>query len=209
METIWYKDRAGAFRDDRLGRFIPMPNTPFTNQLNALFRLSVYYAIAVIVTRRTVLVLYVPLVTAAITYLLHVHETSKSLAVERALEGMNVVQDRRNGEHCTRPTRANPFMNVLMSDYAGFPERPRACDISNDAVGERVTDIYNDNSYRDSDDVYERNTGLRQFYTTASSTIPNDQETFAKWLYGIENKTCKEGNGEICSIHTFKYVPDT
>ena len=38
----------------------------------------------------------------------------------------------------------------------------------------------------------------RQFYTNPSTTIPNDQEAFAKWLYYNPEKTCKEGNGLEC-----------
>ena len=30
-----------------------------------------------------------------------------------------------------------------------------------------------------------------------NTTIPNDQESFAKWCYEVP-KTCKEGNGNQC-----------
>ena len=34
-----------------------------------------------------------------------------------------------------------------------------------------------------------------------NTTIPNDQIEFAKRLYGIEGKTCKEGNGKKCKYY--------
>ena len=37
----------------------------------------------------------------------------------------------------------------------------------------------------------------RNFYTTPSTTIPNDRESFQKWLYNTP-QTCKE-NQEFCN----------
>ena len=39
---------------------------------------------------------------------------------------------------------------------------------------------------------FGRNISSRQFYTNPSTTIPNDQESFAKWCYG-DMPSCKDG----------------
>ena len=54
-------------------------------------------------------------------------------------------------------------------------------------------DIVEDNAEMPSDvnDVFGKMNSQRQFYTMPSTTIPNAQDDFAKWLY-LNPKTCKE-----------------
>ena len=77
-------------------------------------------------------------------------------------------------------------MNVLISDYD--KERLPACDP--EEKKDEMLDFYNENLYRNVEDLFERKNSERQFYTLPTTTIPNDQTAFAKWLYGTP-KTCK------------------
>ena len=61
------------------------------------------------------------------------------------------------------------------------------------------------NVYRDVDDVFDRRSSSRQFFTTPNTTIPNDQSGFAKWLYE-RGPTCKDGDGDVCSTNQFSSV---
>jgi hypothetical protein len=56
------------------------------------------------------------------------------------------------------------------------------------------------NTFRDVDDIYNKKSYIRQFYTVPSKTIPNDRETLIQWLYNSNNnkKSCKEGNMYRC-----------
>jgi len=36
------------------------------------------------------------------------------------------------------------------------------------------------------------------FITQPVTTIPNDQDSYQKWLYKIPGKSCKEGGAENC-----------
>lgn len=98
---------------------------------------------------------------------------------------------------CTVPTKQNPFMNVLINEYEENPLRKKACFI-NKQVGEYVDKYFNEDLYRSVDDIYQKNASERQYYTMPSTEIPNEQDKFAKWLYGIDGKTCKEGNALKC-----------
>jgi len=206
LELIWYRDVSGFLQDDRLSKFIPMPSTTLAEQLNALLRLALYYSAFVFVARGSFAVLYIPLVTAAATYLVYQADEANDNKMVEALGALDVVRDRRTRKPCTRPTLDNPFMNVLVGDYGRFPQRPAACDISREAVAARAEQLHAHNLYKDSDDIFDRNASSRQFYTTASTTIPNDQEGFAKWLYETP-PTCKEGNGAVCAGRLHKHVP--
>ena len=56
---------------------------------------------------------------------------------------------------------------------------------------------FNNDLYRDANDIFGKNNSQRQFYTVPGGSIPNDQEAFTKWLYQTP-PTCKEGNKVQC-----------
>ena len=70
-------------------------------------------------------------------------------------------------------------------------DRPPACDVSDPEVKLLIDNNFDNNLYKDIDDIFGKMNSQRQFYTMPSTTIPNDQESFAKWLY-LSPKTCKE-----------------
>ena len=107
--------------------------------------------------------------------------------------------DVRDGRLCAKPTAANPFMNVLLTDA---PVRPGACSVGAPGVQARQNDLLlagapSDPSFVDPFDMNGR-AAARQFYTTASTTVPNDQAAFLKFVYGDMANGCKAGNGERC-----------
>jgi hypothetical protein len=98
----------------------------------------------------------------------------------------------------TRPTAANPFMNVLLDEIKYNPTRPSA-----DSVTDPTNQVILDDFFRvqwnsDPTDVFGKTQGQRQFYTMPSTSIPNDQGSFQNWLYLIPGKTCKEGGRDAC-----------
>ncbi|MEW5315088.1 MAG: hypothetical protein WDW38_006540 [Sanguina aurantia] len=194
-ERIWFQDPRGFFRDDRLAHFLPTRNTTLAVQLNALLRMAIYLAVILLLFRRYSMAVYVPLGVAVLTYGMYVTNDTglrdQDAARAARKEGMT-----REGEVCTVPTHSNPYMNVMLSDYDN-PTRPPACDLSAQAVGDRAESLFEDNLYRDVDDVFQRRTSSHSFYTMPNTQIPNDQGGFAEWCYG-RGPTCKEGNGSQC-----------
>lgn len=207
-ETIWFKDPIGFLQNERLSKFIPESHSPLSDQLNAIMRFALYYGAFIFVFRRSYAAVYVPLVIAVITYLVYTTEDGALRERESMRTQRNEGVDDITGESCTMPNRSNPFMNVLLSDYESNPTRPRACDISRPKNAQAAEAMFEHNLYRDADDVFNRNASSRNFYTTASTTIPNDQAGFANWLYGMP-KTCKEGDGDVCAVHVHKFLPGT
>ena len=64
---------------------------------------------------------------------------------------------------------------------------------------------FDNNLYRDVSDIYNRNASDRNYYTMPSSTIPNDQNSFAQFLYS-QDKTCKEGNPNKCYTNLHRSI---
>jgi hypothetical protein len=99
-----------------------------------------------------------------------------------------------NIKTCSKPNANNPFMNPLVFDSR---TRDMSCDSVKPEIQNQIETEYNKYCIKDISDIYNHNSGRRQFYTVASTTYPNNQGAFANWLYKTP-PTCKEGNGAQC-----------
>ncbi|GAX84787.1 hypothetical protein CEUSTIGMA_g12208.t1, partial [Chlamydomonas eustigma] len=211
-EVIWYRDPTGFMSGDRASRILPEPHTGMDAQLNAIFRFSIYAAILISVYRRSLTPGIAILATVGLgTAAVHESRAQRDKAQRESMDLIGVVEDPVRGGFCVKPTRDNPYMNVLISDIGDFPERPGACDITRKQVRDTADDLAGEDLYVDSDEVYEGKTMLtRQFTTNPYTTIPNDQNSFAKWLYLPAPRgrgTCREGDGDACAGRIFHYYP--
>jgi hypothetical protein len=102
----------------------------------------------------------------------------------------------------TPPTSRNPFMNILLDEIKYNPNRPSAAPVNDPSVEQVMDDYFRIQWHSDPTDVYGKKQGQRQFITQPSTTIPNDQGSFADWLYKIPGKTCKEGGRQACLVQT-------
>lgn len=187
-DQIWYRDLSVLF-GDRLIEFWPTSDQTFAERINAVVRFILYgtiltYAIA----RNPRYVLYG---VATILIISFIYENKTQTEAFREGEGVGAASK----EACVRPTKNNPFGNVLLSDYADRPDRPAACAVED--VQEEMRDAFNHKLYRNLTDVYEKENSQRQFYTMPSTTIPNDVKSFADFAYGIRTN-CKT-NPEQCT----------
>jgi len=98
----------------------------------------------------------------------------------------------------TPPAAKNLFMNVLLDEYKYNPDRPPAAPVSDPIVKQAMDDYFRVQWFSDPTDVFGKNQSQRQFITQPSTSVPNDQGSFADWLYKIPGKTCKEG-GQYCT----------
>ena len=98
---------------------------------------------------------------------------------------------------CYRPNKDNPLMNVLVSDIGYNPERKKACDIKH--VKNDIQKYINRSRYTNAFDILADDSRERQFYTTAITTVPNNQHDYANWLYKDKQDTCKT-NPRFCDV---------
>jgi len=89
---------------------------------------------------------------------------------------------------CSAPTVDNPFMNACVNDF-NSENVPVACNADDDVINHDMEIKFNEDLYRDIEDVFDKKNSQRQFYTIANN-IPNDQEAFARWCYKFP-ATCK------------------
>lgn len=196
MEKIWYQDIQGFMTEKTFIQFFPRKDMSLAEQLNSILRFSIYFSVILFILNRDTNIFLVVLVVALFTFFIYNVDEKNRLDDEKVMEHMNTKQDRATGHICQRPTKDNPFMNVLISDIKDNPTRPKACRYTGKVVSD-INKRFGTNLYRDVDDIFQKNASDRQFYTTPITTIPNDVDSYAKWLYKT-GTTCKEGNGDRC-----------
>ena len=182
-DTFWLDDPRAFFTDTQhMVKIIPDQSMTLVEQLNTVFRFALYFSIVVIFVRQNITALFFAFFIAFFTIVIRYYDTQKNVSRKKVLEHMNVKDDPYSG-HCIKPTPDNPFMNVKLSDYKQFPNRPPACDITKPSVKKKVHDAFYKGKPQDIEDIYDKRMNDRQFYTMPSTQIPNDQKQFAEWLY--------------------------
>jgi hypothetical protein len=89
-------------------------------------------------------------------------------------------------------------MNVLLPELNGNPNRKKALESytpsTNKEILESVKKMLPDpRLYKGTNNEMDLEYSMRNFYTTANTTIPNDQEGFGEFCYG-NMPSAKEGS---------------
>ena len=193
-DPIWIHDPMILIR--RYTEFFPIKSHTREERINALVRMSLYISIVLSIyfsNTKYFLVFIFFIFLSLLTY------SPKSCNIENE----SFVNNPTGLTGCTLPTTDNPFMNATMKDYLNVDDnvdiinRPPACDTSNPDIKKQIDQQFNNNLYIDVSDLFGKLNSQRNFYTTPSTTIPNDRESFQKWLYNTP-QTCKE-NQEFCN----------
>tara|TARA_B100002052_G_C15501884_1_gene427586 strand:- start:95 stop:601 length:507 start_codon:yes stop_codon:yes gene_type:complete len=149
---------------------------------------------------------YIPFVVAIITYVLS-RRYKETFVIKTQTDLMNnqspedLINDLKGS--CKTPTKNNPFMNPEIYDYnTKNVEEPACTSYNNKGVQNYADKLFSSSLVRDVNDLFGKGNSQRQFYTVPGNSIPNDQDTFSKWLYATP-KTCKEGNGLQCAANMY------
>jgi hypothetical protein len=107
----------------------------------------------------------------------------------------------------TDPTAANPFMNVLMTEFTDNPDRAPASNVEAAQVRSELDSYFETMFVSDPGDTFQRTQSQRQWVTMPSTTIPNDRDSYQNWLYRTAGRTCKEGDLSQCNFVTDARIP--
>lgn len=102
---------------------------------------------------------------------------------------------------CIKPTKDNPLMNLNIFDNRNKLNY-KPCDLDNKNVKNKVSTILNNSINYDDNNIYGKNYLDYIFYNVPNSNLPNDQESFANWLYK-DYITCKDDGGHECYKNLF------
>ena len=142
-----------------------------TQQLNALFRLALYYSVIMVLLTRRPMHLTVLLTTSALTALVF------------ELSGRKEAFFVGAKPKCALPSKDNPFMNLLI----GTNRDAAACDPLSAGVKARIALA---DRTPPTDGPFEHGRTDRAFYTMPNTEVPNRRDELAQWLYsGQKDRT--------------------
>ena len=206
-DSIWIKDLKIIL--DKPTEFFPTKIQTTEEKLNSIVRFSLYASIALSLYYSDVKYITVFFFVLFLTYIIYSNypkvESLEGTATARAPMAPTVnslIGTTSVASNCTRPTKDNPFMNATMKDFMNFDkdgniiDRAPACDPTEPEIKSQVNAAFNNNLYKDVSDVFGKMNSQRNYFTMPWTTIPNDQEKFANWLYKNPD-TCKE-NQDAC-----------
>jgi hypothetical protein len=210
-KTVFWADNIEVLWKDMFD-IIPRKDGLLIDRLNSIVRLSIFVGIILSIFTHTPSFLIIIPTTLLATYVYKreyidktvekftdfedpmEHRVSTSVGGSSVRPNATVVD--YNGLFY-EPTGDNPYMNILVNEIIDNPKRPPACKTMNKRLDRALSKYFKEKLFYDIGDVFAKTQGQRAFITQPVTTIPNDQESFAKWVYGVE-KTCKEGNYNSC-----------
>jgi len=101
----------------------------------------------------------------------------------KTIESFIASESKASSEY-TMPTKANPFMNVLLTEITDNPDRADAAPTNRRDVKQEVYKSFQATSdiYMDTTDLFDQAQAMRTFHTMQSAKVPNDLDGFKKWL---------------------------
>lgn len=192
---IWFEDIVNFINEKNYFVIIPLSQMSIEDKINAILRFLLYFGILLTLLRMDTRYIMIPVIAGLVSIVVYKYETRRKDIIETELERRDL--DIVNNKVCTRVTIDNPFMNPSIADITFNPDKPAACDITNEAVSKNIENKFNARVFQDVNDIFNNKASQRQFYTLPSTTIPNNRHGLANWLYN-RGPSCKEGNGDQC-----------
>ena len=166
--------------------FVPQANMTVKSALNAVVRFSAYLAVLLALTSRDVwYLLMIPTVMVLTIFLEKWFPQAKKIT-----EGFVSSNE---SEERSMPTDDNPFMNAPLTDILDNPDRPRAADVTDVNVRDKVNRAFaqTSNIYMDTTDVYDLVQSQRNFHT-----VPEDDHA---GLLAFLGKNAQYSNQKLLS----------
>ena len=166
----------------------PNINMSLDEKINAVVRLILFIGIITTLVfndSRYILFVFIIMIISIIIYN---YQSEKNSKFEKFLNSNDL--DIINNEICTKPTKDNKF---------------KSCSIENERVMNSINSNFEENIFRETDDIYNKSSLDRNFYTMPSTTIPSEREKYTDWLYE-RGASCKENNGEQCYNNLYNNI---
>jgi hypothetical protein len=192
-DNFWALDYKVLFDKNNISNFFPTNEMTTIEKLNAVMRLGIYLSITLYLTTANYHYFYIMILIGVFTYFIY---TTQQDNIELYFNSdgdntQNLIQKSIiSKDTSVEPTVENPFMNInLITDNKTKKEAPPSW--NDEESQKKIEDKFDYNLYRDVGDLYGKSNSQREYYTMPSTTIPNNQTSFAKWCYGV-GPTCKE-----------------
>lgn len=201
-DSFWLEQPEILLNKNRLVEFFPTNEQTKAEKLNSIVRLALYISIILMAYHKSPNYAMLFFIVLAMTYVIYKGDDDVKSPNKPADNTIETYAS-PNPDTCSPPTLDNPFMNFTMKDRMNYDaetgrlvEKPPPCDISDPDVKKQADDMFNNNLYRDINDIFGKFNSQRQFFTMPYTYIPDPDGEFKNWLYK-NPKTCKEDQ-EAC-----------
>ena len=229
---FWSENPNVLFQREYSMEFFPIDSMTYEQKLNAVTRTVLVLTIIGFIISQSPRIIIVSAITIFAIFILHYyHQKEKEKNASKKLGATqenfeNPTMDYLSSENISIPSdlfsppdSSNPFSNVLISDYEHNPEKKPAMPAFNPNVNEEILKQAKQlvsEAHPDQPDISDKlfkglgeqmafEQSLRNFNSNPSTTIPNDQGSFADFCYG-SMVSCKEGNSFACARNLSRYT---
>ena len=184
-DRIWFDNPAVLI--EKWDNFVPRKGMTTAETLNALMRFALYFFLIMIILKASPRAVFAPLLVGLATVIIY-----------KNIRGKDEFLTSKSCENFTQPTPDNPFMNTLVTEYGvpGGTGRTSADNPEKPGVKKDIEYLFNQNLYKDADDLYNKRNSQNRFFTMPDTSefgmAAGDTVKFANWLYNRGVPTCKE-----------------
>ena len=197
-DVFWLNNPLVLLKSSQIIEIWPTKNLSLERKLNALTRLIILLTILGYFYTRKLELVVISIITLLVIVIFYRIKTKQE---KNNKEGFELSQSNffnLKGNQFTQPTKRNPLMNVLLTQIKDDPKRPEAAPAYEPSIEKEInSSIADPRLFLDLGDSISFGQSMRNFYATPSTTIPNDQASFAQFCYG-NMPSCKEGNPMQC-----------
>lgn len=194
-DPFWGDQPSILYASNRVVEFVPTTDMNRVEKINALTRMFIYLGLILTLVYQKIIYLYIPIVGMLFLYFVHINYPEHER--EEFAADCDACSEDDNGNLYEKPTKDNPFMNVLLTDYVDDPTRAPAADIEDPNIRKDIKKMFDHGLYKNANDIWDKNNSQRQYYTNPSTTIPNDRDSFMKWCWKVPY-VCKDGDLVDC-----------
>jgi hypothetical protein len=183
----WISNPSILWNKDHIYELIPTSSMSYDEKFNAITRLIIVVTLLFFFFKTSFIVIIIGILSVF------------GFQYFYKKEGFTTFYERTIAPtpNATMPTVQNPLMNVLMSEYTEDPTRNEAAPCYLPSIDKKIIQSVKEQTnldlYQNKFSDYQLDQSMRNFYTTANSTIPNKQGEFADFCYG-DMISAKEGN---------------
>ena len=193
MTSFWLNDPFILLDKNEIFELWPNKEFNLEKKLNAITRLIFILTFVGFFITRSVKIIISFLVTLVVLIIIYNTEKKKTES-KKVKEGMQILTSKViNNNNYTLPTKNNPMMNVMPTDFKDNPTKNKAAPSYEKTIEKQIMEktqknfknsIPNKKLYQDLGENLTFQQSMRNFYTNPNTTIPNDQQSFANFCYG-------------------------
>lgn len=215
---FWGDDPNVLLNNEFLFEFFPVEKMSFEQKLNAISRTVILLTLITFFYTKSMRILLIGGISIFFIFILHKSKKVEKEEHQKKKEGfspkddVDLIKSVDMTNVFREPDSSNPFGNILVTDYIYDPKRKPAPPAFNQKVNAEIIEQakevvrkmnpdqpdITEKLFQDLGDQYVFEQSLRPFHSTASTTIPNDQQSFSEFCYG-GMVSCKEGNAFACA----------